>query len=562
VVDGGRSRAELEWEATKARLLLEAARYLNETLEPKRVYERFHEILADAVQHNGVVVSAYDDADGTIRCEFAWVDGELLAPEIFPPLELNREGGGMQSRVIVTGRPLLENNVQERVKGAGTYYDVDREGHVRKVPDSGPPGVQAALMVPAKDEGRVVGVVQLMSDRAPYTEEQLELVEGLVGQMAAAIRNARLAEAAASARAAEAAAAATAAEREHAARVLEAVADGIFLLDDAGVVRFWNPAAELATGLPRERAIGRPIEAVIPIWRKIAQEVPIAEGGAPAREVTLPVDVGGRELWLAFAAVRSPEGVVYAFRDLTQERRLDEAKSDFVAAISHELRTPLTGVLGAARTLLRADVALEPELRDELLEMIAAQADRLRLVADEVLLASSIDSGTLQIAAGEVDMPHVVRETVGAMRPRVPESLSLVVRTSPGKAVGDSNRIQQVLVNLIDNAIKYSPTGGTILVSTKRLRNQVRTAVRDPGLGIPPLEQARVFDKFYRGDPAATGSAAGTGLGLYICRELVERMGGQIRVRSEPQQGSTFYFDLPPFERTIVVGETNLPHDD
>ena len=244
--------------AEKAELLLEAARYLNETLELERVYDRFDELLTDAVPHGGVIVSSFDAATGVIRCDYALVDGEKLDPAILPPLELNREGGGMQSRVIVSGEPLVVNDVPEQVKDpSGVYYDVNKEGEMRKLPEEGPPGVQSAMMLPVKHEGDVVGVVQLMHEHFHYEQEHLELAEGLVGLMAAAVRNARLHRQSQAEAAARARAEATAAEREHAARVLEAVGDGIFLLD-GGVVRLWNRAAELVTGRDRDGVLGRP----------------------------------------------------------------------------------------------------------------------------------------------------------------------------------------------------------------------------------------------------------------------------------------------------------------
>ncbi|TML61249.1 MAG: hypothetical protein E6G22_09815 [Actinobacteria bacterium] len=133
-----RPYAELVREAEKARLLLDAARQLGETLEPERVYERFRALLGDVVEHDGVIVSSYEDADGLIRCDYAWSDGERLDASRLPPLPLNREGGGMQSRVIVSGEPLLVNDVPEVVQHEpGIYYDVDREGTMRKVPEAG-----------------------------------------------------------------------------------------------------------------------------------------------------------------------------------------------------------------------------------------------------------------------------------------------------------------------------------------------------------------------------------------------------------------------------------------
>src|SRR5204862_308985 len=133
-------------EAALSRLLLDAARALGETLVPARVYERFRDILADAVQHDGVIVSSYDAASSTIRCEYAWADGQTLDAATFPELTLS-PSGGMQSEVIRTGRPLLTNDVRGRVESGGTYYDVDAGGELRKVPDSGPPEAQAAMMV-------------------------------------------------------------------------------------------------------------------------------------------------------------------------------------------------------------------------------------------------------------------------------------------------------------------------------------------------------------------------------------------------------------------------------
>jgi signal transduction histidine kinase len=535
---------ELVRQAEKASLLLEAARYLGETLEPERVYDRFHELLADSLQHDGVVVSSYDEDEGLIRCDYAWVNGNRLDPSLLPPLRL-RKDGGMQSRVIVTGEPLLENDVAERVKGGGTYYDVDPEGTLRKLPESGPPVTRAAMMLPVKHEGRVVGVVQLMSDRQTYSLEQLDLVEGLVAQMAPAVRNARLHEAAQAEAAARARAEAVAAEREQAANALGAVGDGIFLVGRDGLVRLWNRAAEVATGLRAEDVRDREISDVLPAWSSLADQIPIAKRGAAARSVTLPLDLGRTELWLSFVAVRSSDGVVYAFRDVTGERRLEEAKNEFIATVSHELRTPMAGVYGAAQTLLRDDVRLTEEQRRTFLEMIAAQAARLTEITEELLFATRLDRDELPVERVRVEVADLAAETADAMRSQLPESVTLTVDSEPAWALGDRDRLQQVLVNLLDNAGKYSPDGGTVILSVRRRAEGVRISVVDRGLGIPAAEHERIFEKFYRLDPHLMRAGGGTGLGLYISRELVTRMGGQMSVRSEPDEGSTFVVDLP-----------------
>jgi two-component system, OmpR family, phosphate regulon sensor histidine kinase PhoR len=532
-------------EVEVARLLLEAARYLGETLEPLRVYERFREIMAEAIPHDGVVVSSFHERDQLIRCDYAWVDGRLMDVAIFPPLRLS-ERGGMQSEVIRTGRPLLTNDVAARVQDSGTYYDVDSTGAMRKVPDEGPPKPKSAMMLPIKHEGRVVGVVQLMSERSAYRRDQLELAEGIVAQLGAAVRNARLHEDRLRLEASAAAARATALERERAAQVLEAVGDGIFFVDEGGVIRFWNRAAETLTHLPRSSVQGRAVTELGPDWASLATTVPAAAGDQRPRPVTLPFEVDGRELWLSFVAVGTHDGIVYAFRDVTVDHQLEESRHEIIATVSHELRTPLTAVLGAAGTLLRSDIELADDDRQQLLEMIATQAARLSQVTESILLAGRIDRDEVSIETTRIHVDTVVRETVGALEANIPPSVRIEEQlAAPGFALGDANRLQQVLINLLDNAVKYAPDGERILVRTSEASDRVRIEVIDEGAGIAPADQERVFEKFYRSDSSRRLAPSGTGLGLYICRGLLERMGGRISVDSHPGAGSTFVVEMP-----------------
>ena len=537
---------ELRRKAEVAELLLHAARQLGESIEPERIYERFHQLVGEVIQHDGLIVSAYDDRDELIRCEYAWTDGTVLDATTLPPLPLNRHGGGMQSRVIVSGEPLLFNDVPEQVKEVGgVYYNVGAEGNLEEISDSGPSKTSAAMMVPVKDEGRVVGVVQLMTDNGQYTANELELFDGLVVQMGAAVRNARLQQQRRRLEAAEAAARAVAAEREQAAQVLEAVGDGIFLLDGDGVVQLWNRAASLALGITGEEILGKSLAETIPGWGALAAGIPVAEEGAAARAVTLPIEIESRDLWLSFVAVRSASGVVYAFRDVTGERLLEAERSDFVATISHELRTPMTGVYGAAQTLLRRENDLAPEQRQTLLTMIAAEAARLSQITEEVLLTSQLDRGELRVVRTPVDVAEVVRSAVHTMRPQLSESMTIEVQVDDriGVASGDSDRIQQVLVNLLDNAAKYG--SAPVKVSAESTNGLVRIAVSDAGPGIGVTDRDRIFEKFYRANPHLTRGARGTGLGLYISRELAERMGGRLALTSAPGEGATFVVELP-----------------
>jgi PAS domain S-box-containing protein len=402
------------------------------------------------------------------------------------------------------------------------------------------------MMVPVKHEGQVVGVVQLMSDRGDYTRQDVELFEGLVAQMAAAVRNARLQKERRRLEVAEAAARAVASEREQAAQVLEAVGDGILLLDADGVVRLWNRAAELVTGVRAVDIRDRPMADAIPDWVEIASRIPVASGGGSPRSVTLPLHIGGRDLWLSFVAVRSAEGLVYAFRDLTSERRLEDEKSDLVATISHELRTPMTAVYGAATTLLHREDQLSRDQHRQLLEMIAAESRRLAQITEEVLLTSQLDRGDLRIERQPVDVADVVRATVDALAPQVPDTVTIDVDLTPelAPAAGDRDRLQQVLLNLLDNAVKYAARG-SVKVRADTTNGAARIDVADDGPGIAFADQERIFEKFYRGDPELVRAPSGTGLGLYISRELVRRMGGNLGVSSRPGAGATFTVELP-----------------
>jgi PAS domain S-box-containing protein len=340
-------------------------------------------------------------------------------------------------------------------------------------------------------------------------------------------------------------------ELERHARVLHHVDRGVFLVDDDGAIRFWNPAAGAITGLEAESLIGRRAEEVLPGWDAIGPEVPIAtEPGPGSIEArTLPLEIDGRELWLSISGVKFEDGVVYTFRNLTEDRALDELKSDFVATVSHELRTPLAAIYGCARTLLRSDLRLGEEDSTRLLDVIAQESERLTRIVGDILLANQIDSGRLRLTDQEFDAAGLVRNVVAeyeaALTGKEGISLEAVTPASAALVSGDEDRLRQVLLNLIDNAVKYSPEGGRVEIELEPRGSGLRIAVRDEGLGIPHGEQQRIFAKFYRLDPQQTRGVGGTGLGLYICRELVRRMEGRVSVSSREGEGSTFVVDLP-----------------
>jgi PAS domain S-box-containing protein len=332
-----------------------------------------------------------------------------------------------------------------------------------------------------------------------------------------------------------------------AARVLAYVADGVFLVDRPGVIRLWNPAAEAITGFPAASMVGRRPSEAIPGWENFREQIPVADSGGPALPQTVWIESDDEQRWISISAVEFFGGTVYAFRDITEAHRLEELKGDFVATASHELRTPLAAVYGAAQTLRRHDFALDEAGRERFVTMIVEEADRLSRIVNEILLATQLDAGGPALAAEPFDPADLVNRVAEATRSHLRPEITLEVAVSgrPPEVAADRDKVRQVLVNLIDNAVKYSPSGGNVEVGVEPDGANVRFHVRDEGLGIPANEQERIFQKFYRLDPSMTRGVGGTGLGLYICHELVRRMGGRIWVESEHGDGSTFSFELP-----------------
>jgi PAS domain S-box-containing protein len=386
-------------------------------------------------------------------------------------------------------------------------------------------GLSSYLCVPLRGRDGVLGAITFAASAGGrrFGADDLKLAEELARRATMAIENARLYR--------------ETEERAQAARVLAAIGDGVLLVDRAGRVRLWNSAAERITGLGEQLVHGRPLEEVVPGWRT----------------GTVPLEIEGRELWLSVSSVATEDGTVYAFRDLTNERALEMMRQDLVATVSHELRTPLAAIYGAALTLRRDDIELEDQLESKLLEVIAEESGRLSEIVNDLLLASQLDTGKLQANVEACDPREIAAVELEAARTHVPESIELRLAAPEvlPAVSADPGQLRQVLSNLIDNAIKYSPSGGAVIIALEPRDRFVRFSVTDDGLGIPRDEQSRIFEKFYRLDPDMKEGIGGTGLGLYICRELVRRVDGRIWVESDGSSGSTFVVEIP---RESLVG--------
>jgi PAS domain S-box-containing protein len=479
----------------------------------------------------GYLVVDLLDEEGRLRCvAAAHSDPEKTQlvrnlRERYPPvLETHPVQVALQ-----TGEPVLLANLQEHV--ASMAHDDKHARAIRRI------GNTSGIVVPLLARGRTLGAISLGSlpPQPDFDAEDVAVAAELARRASLALDNARLyGEAQA---------------RAHAAEALEFVDDGVFLVDGAGVVRLWNPVAAASFRIAAGQAVGREIAELVPDWESVRERIPIASeplaSGSSAQ--TLPVEVDGEERWLSISAVRFPGGTVYAFRDLTEERAVEQMKSDFVSTVSHELRTPLAAIYGAALTLRRDDVTLEETQRDGLLDVIAGEADRLARIVNDILWASRVDSGGMAIAIESCDAASIAFQVADAVRARLPSSIDLAVAAGQGlpPVAADPDKLRQVLANLLDNAAKYSPDGGRIELDVSRSGSRIRFRIHDEGLGIPPTEQDRIFEKFFRLDPNLTRGVGGTGLGLYITRELVSRMEGRVWVVSDGKTGSTFTVELP-----------------
>jgi PAS domain S-box-containing protein len=435
----------------------------------------------------------------------------------------------LTAQVVRTGEPVFLPEVPQELLDQAAERDPQAARALEEI------SIRSVITLPLRAGDRNLGVITLVAEERSFDDEDFDLAQQLAPRAAIAVENARLYR--------------EAERRAEAALALAYVGDGIVLLDEGGRVRFWNAAAAAITGVSERDALGRQPAEVVPAWDRLTRLAELADAEAPerARPVTVPIETASGDRWVAVTGVAFDEGVVYALRDVSDEQAFERARSDFVATASHELRTPLAAVYGAARTLRRTDIEIPEEQHDRFLDIIVSETERLTAIVSQILLAGQLDDGRVDVATTATDLKPLAESVLDSARLRAPEQIELRLEQNgtPAVALADEDKLRQVLVNLLDNAIKYSPDGGDVVVELAGGHGRVRLAVRDHGLGIPADEQERIFEKFYRLDPALTRGVGGSGLGLFISRELVSRMGGSLTVRSEAGEGASFVIDLP-----------------
>ncbi len=434
-------------------------------------------------------------------------------------------------------------------------------------------GLTSAIVAPMFDGQSPLGTLLLASTGARrYTKDDADYAFALAARAALAVRNARLVRELAEERDRQAR------EREQADRrfaemraVFDGDPNGIALFDSAGILRMASHRIEEIFGIPLRTMYGQGFEEIY--RRKLEQAVSQDREAMLDRVRRIFADRRARsedeiELerprhrWLtrASAPVHADTGeylgrlVVYT--DVTEQRELDRQRADFLTVAAHELRTPLTPLSMYLQSVERR-IARGQAVGQDLVTKARRQVERLGRLVEDLLDISRLESHRMRIGAGDVELNDLVDDVVADIRAQTRNHDVIFHRTgSPVLVQGDRERLEQVLVNLLTNAIKYSPQGGEIRVAIDRAGAEARISVTDPGIGIPPEEQPRLFQRFFRAGNATTRNYGGLGIGLFVAHEIVRRHGGRFEVRSELGSGSTFAFFLPVSPRALQQEES------
>ncbi|OQA46397.1 MAG: Sensor histidine kinase YycG [Chloroflexi bacterium ADurb.Bin325] len=402
------------------------------------------------------------------------------------------------------------------------------------------------IALPLIFQDRLLGVIYLFrSGSIAFGSNDEDVLASFADQAAIAVRNAQLYEQ-------------VSAEKGQLNAIIDRSADGVMILDAELRIQVFNRALSQMTGWAAEKAIGRPCYEVLALEDASAPHPCGAEQHELLFPEGKPLTADGRLMrpGVTYSPLYDEEGrllnVIANVVDITRFREAEEMKSTFVSVISHELKTPVALIKGYANTLAREDANWDRATVREGLAVISEESDRLNALINNLLDASRIQAGGFKIERADVAMPALAASVMDGFRVQVAQAGVAdryhFVADFPADfpcVEGDEERLRQVFNNLLSNAVKYSPKGGEIRVGGWQQGDQVTLYVADQGIGIPEAEQARLFQRFYRVDSSLRRSTQGAGLGLYLCRSIVEAHGGRIWLRSEAGRGTTVFFTLP-----------------
>ncbi len=457
-----------------------------------------------------------------------------------------RAAFGIPRRMLELFLPLMGAIPQPQDLGSKGVSEFERK--MRLVVQSAGLGLTQAVALPMVVGDQLLGMVFIFRGGGiTFSVNDRQMLRSFADQAAIAVHNAQLYQQVYQ-------------EKQRLDAILENSADGVMILTPGRRITVFNRALGQMVGHVPADAIGRQHDEVVRLTN-LTTELSLTEAGAQGWPVpgSPPLYVEGDlvrssdsrlSVGITYAPLWSPNGrlvnIIANVRDITRFREAEEIKSTFISVISHELKTPVALIKGYASTLLREDAHWDEETLNESLAVIEEESDRLDELINNLLDASRLQAGALTLDVDFVALDKLATSLVDKFRTQTDAHLLTVDFPQNFPTVpADAERIRQVLTNLLNNAIKYSPRGGTIRVSGEVQANQVIISVRDEGIGLAPDDTERIFDRFTRVDNALSRRTQGAGLGLFLARAIVEAHGGRIWVDSQPSQGADFHFSLP-----------------
>jgi len=414
--------------------------------------------------------------------------------------------------------------------------------------------LRQVVALPLTMEGENRGYIYVFRARgaASFTQNDQQVLAAFANQAAIAVHNAYLYHQ-------------VTAERERLNAIIENSGDGIMIINPFRIIKTWNKTLTSLTGVTPDEAIGKPCYQILNLKSKDGGSIchtrcPILHPPETGQLYVEGFHQRPDGVKIVFADNYSPQAnsngkidqYIANIRDVTKLREADDLKHTLLAVISHELKTPVSIIKGYAGTLAREDANWEPEVLAEGLTVIEEEADKLDTLITNFLDASKLQAGGLKLHFVEIYLPEMAQHAVNALQTTTDtHRFELDFPANFPIISGDYERLNQVLTNLISNAIKYSPNGGLIRVGGQILEHKVRLYVADKGIGIPPAEHERIFERFHRVDNSLARKTPGTGLGLYLVQAVVKAHGGTVWVDSKPGVGSTFWVELPRQQLSI-----------
>lgn len=464
-----------------------------------------------------------------------------IAPQFLPAFE-----------PLLDATVFVRSDADDALAGHTDPNFLDLQTRVRMVEEKLGIALGQVVGLPLLFEEELFGIIYLFRTEYAFTQLDWQFLQGFAYQAAIAVRNARLYHQLET-------------ERSRLATIIENSAHGVLILNSERRVLVVNQALAAMVGIAPEDAIDHPCQEVLALQNVQGEDICQMEDFThfPGREslhcegdLSRP---GGNRLTVSVTYTPLYDeqdllvNIIVNVHDITRFREEEEMKNTFTSIISHELKTPVALIKGYAQTLARPDAHWDAETARQSLQIIEEEADRLEDLINNLLDASRIQASGLRLDYADVDLAILARKVAEAYRLQTDQhKIELDFPATLPLVWGDETRLRQVLTNLVGNAIKYSPAGGVIriggwLEKEPNAEDQQRVVlyVADQGIGIPQQELPKIFDRFYRVDSSLRRSTAGAGLGLFLCKAIVEAHGGEIWARSEPNKGTTFFIALP-----------------